>query len=205
MTFVPKHGTPVLLVGLREAESLVYYVGSERSKVFHTKARCGSTTCGLTYNHPTLPPHLRPCKRCDFPENLDQSNETSLTFECLDLGKGQVFFLDLDRESAELVCSCPAFEEGELCLHLRFVMNQVLGLHKWGDILYEYGGFDEDQGEGFLKDLDEWLATREERKRRCFACQTYVSGLHAIQDPVHDRIYHQDCFSLIDANLSRLK
>lgn len=199
----------VLLAGVRmnapvsdcDSTDETYFVQSSKAQVFHSKPRCGSSRCAIRYGPHSLPDHLRPCKRCS-PTNPTSSSPkssedeaSSYVFQCIDLSNRHTFDVKIDQPTGDISCSCSAFDEGELCAHIRFVLQRVLDSERWLDTLYEYGGFDEGQTRDFLGTIGEVFTSLHKRKRRCFACLQYVNGLHPRVDSASGRIYHQECFA----------
>jgi len=193
----------VLLVDMHgpaaPAATQTCHVQSEKAKVFHSRPKCGSSTCHLTYDPGSLPPHLRPCKRCVLHQGVlpllpPPTPPPSLSFECFDCARRASHTVKVDNKTADIECDCDAFEEGDLCPHLRFVLTRVMGCDRWMDMLYEYGGFEGADVDGFLSDLAEAVSAIDATKRRCFACLHYVNGLHIFHEPSSGRVYHKECF-----------
>ena len=193
-----------------------YFVKSSKARVFHIAPKCGSSLCSLVFEPHDLPSHLRPCKRCCplhmAPNTCAQQveneplvnddfsakdNSSYFFFQCIDLWETRVYEVQIDETTADISCSCDAFETGDLCIHIRFVLQKVLDADKWLNILYEYGGFDGSHVVDFLLDLKCWVDTLTTRKRRCFACLDYVNGLHSEFDSDIGRLYHKECCAQI--------
>ena len=201
---------PVLLLQIRGIPSDVmspappqeFFIQSSTSKVYHTRAKCGSARCSIQISEVSC--GLRPCKRCGHLASSAETKPSShkdvqgetLTFRCLDIQTGKHTTVSIDLKGGLVECSCEAFGEGEVCRHIRFVLGQVVGKEGWIHALYEYGGLEPDQLVTFRADLES--SGHATSGRRCFACQKYVHGLHAVMGPDAKTPYHKECFALIN-------
>lgn len=210
----------------------IVYVQSKRSTIYHTDKSCNSLSTlfpPLEMSTKSMKfVNLKPCKKCitsttstittspmtsDGAKQTDSENENITNhdkrvfccyeFEYNNINNGVNENVSVDMKTGMVDCTCNAYEKGDVCSHMRFIIEKVTGNPEWLDALYEYGGLEVGQIDKFIKDIENVTVSFGVSGRKCFACQNYIHGTQSAGvidagGPTGNRkMYHKDCMTIL--------
>ena len=212
-------------------DSLVY-VQSKRSTLYHKDKSCNSlslsnipievSTKSTKFNK------LKPCKKCSmsnimsttllgdtkhsvcevYNDVVHNTNNYKRVFCCYDYEYGSTDIgtkdnVSVNMKTGTVECTCDAYEKGDVCAHMKFIIEKVTGNPKWLDALYEYGGLDVSQIGKFISEIDVATESFGISGRKCFACQNYIHGtqsagvVESCGSTKNRRMYHKECMTIL--------
>lgn len=149
----------MLLLGERSTKYFIQK--SKTTKVYHSKASCGSSKRMLEVKREDVR-EKRPCRRCvSAPEPGVEG-----VIECLDLEDDKIYSISLE----DLDCNCSSARGGKICPHLRFVFDKFFKKPHWLDEAFEYGGLSPEK----TRKLIHMTENRSIELNECRACFEFV-------------------------------